>query len=168
MSRRRPHPRPVSSLGDPWVDPATIPELREILRRRLLSKVRIFEGWCDQGDRLLQVVKVGGRPLALALRALHTTAFQVGSPGPRQHLEHRIPGQAMWLDLDWKLYYVPFAPPAAGESKQIYPIRLGAQCAHQRLSVPADWLREQVSAGVAKRIITNATRFEMGTRYRGE
>jgi hypothetical protein len=44
----------VSGLREPWVDPASIPELAEIVRRRLLSKVRIFEGWCENGDRLLQ------------------------------------------------------------------------------------------------------------------
>ena len=34
-----------------------------------LSKVRIFEGWCENGDRLLQVVRVQGRPLALVQAA---------------------------------------------------------------------------------------------------
>jgi hypothetical protein len=157
------------TLPEPFVDLATVPELRTILDRGLLSKVRIFEAWCEQGDRLFQVVKIRGRPLAFARIRRDSITL---SPNPAFHgqrrLGHRKDRQAMWLDLHWKLYYVPFEPPAAGESKQIYPIRLSAQCQHERLSVPADWLREQVRAGVAKRIITNATRFEMGTRYRGE
>jgi hypothetical protein len=48
------------------------------------------------------------------------------------------------------------------------PYRLSAECKHQRLSVPGDWLREQLEKGVTKRIIDNATRFEIGTRPRGE
>ena len=75
------------NLADPRVDPASIPELAEILRRGLLSKVRIFEVRCEKSDRLVQVVKVHGRPLALA-EAMSVAA----TPNPRRArpaLEHR-------------------------------------------------------------------------------
>jgi hypothetical protein len=98
----------VTSLGGPWVDPASIPELAEILRRRLLSKVRIFEGWCQDGDRLLQVIKVQRRPLALAQRMIvastssPTPAFQRGT-----RAAHRAGYEAAWLDLSHDVYFVP-------------------------------------------------------------
>lgn len=89
----------MTSLGEPWVDPASIPELAEILRRRLLSKVRIFEGWCENGDRLLQVIKVQRRPLALAQRMIRTGP--TGSPNPAfrrdPRLAHRADYEAAWL-----------------------------------------------------------------------
>ena len=34
----------MTGLREPWVDPASIPELAAILRRDWLSKVRIYEG----------------------------------------------------------------------------------------------------------------------------
>jgi hypothetical protein len=74
----------------------------------------------------------------------------------------------MWLDLDWLAYYLPHDEPRDGESVEIHPYRLSAQCQHERLSVPGDWLKRQVLDGVRKRIITNATRWEMGTRFRGD
>jgi hypothetical protein len=153
----------------PLVDPASIPELAEILRRRLLSKVRIFEGWCQNGDRLLQVVMVQGRPLALAPRMIKTSnaspnpAFQRGT-----HAAHRSKFNAAWLDLNWDAYYLPHAPPEPGQSLRVVPYRLSAQCQHERLAVPLDWLREQVNAGVAKQIITDTIRWQMGARPRGE
>jgi hypothetical protein len=52
----------VISWVQPWVDPASIPPLAEILHRGLLSKVRIFEGWCENGDRLLQMIKNAEAP----------------------------------------------------------------------------------------------------------
>src|SRR5688572_18818001 len=96
----------MSEPQAPWVDPASIPELAEILRRRLLSKVRIFEGWCENGDRLLQVIKVQRRPLALAeAMAISST----GSPNPAfrrgAHADHRSHLEAAWLDLSWDAYF---------------------------------------------------------------
>ena len=80
----------MTGLREPWVDPASIPELAAILRRNWLSKVRIYEGWCENGDRLLQVVKVQGRPLALARTAARAST---GSPNPAfrraAHWDHR-------------------------------------------------------------------------------
>jgi hypothetical protein len=159
----------VTNLGGPWVDPASIPELAEILRRQLLSKVRIFEGWCENGDRLLQVVKVHKRPLALAQRMVKTST---GSPNPAfrrsPHAAHRSHYEAAWLDLNWDAYYAPHDPPRPGQSLVLQPYLLSAQCQHERLPVPLDWLREQVETGVSRRVITQAVRFEMGTRYRGK
>jgi hypothetical protein len=159
----------VTGLGEPWVDPASIPELAEILRRRLLSKVRIFEGWCENGDRLLQVIKVQRRPLALAQRMIRTAT---ASPNPTfrraPRPAHRADYEAAWLDLNWDAYYMPHDPPAPGQSVILQPYLLSAQCQHERLPVPLDWLREQVKAGVSKRVITQAVRFEMGTRFRGQ
>jgi hypothetical protein len=143
----------------PWAaDLTNIPELHEILRRRLLSKIRIFEGWCEKGDRLFQVVEVHGRPLALA-KAMSVAA--TGSPGRAEHSEHRANYQAAWLDLSWDAY-------VARISGRVTPYLLNAQCQHEHLPVPLDWLREQVSAGVSKCVITPAVRLEMGRRRRGE
>jgi hypothetical protein len=159
----------VTGLGDPWVDPASIPELAEILRRRLLSKVRIFEGWCENGDRLLQVIKVQGRPLALAQRMIKTST---ASPNPAfrrgTRAAHRADYEAAWLDLDWGAYYMPHDQPGPDQTVVRHPYLLSAQCQHERLPVPLDWLREQVKAGISKHLITQATRFEMGTRPRGQ
>jgi hypothetical protein len=158
----------VTGLGEPWVDPTNIPELTEILRRRLLSKVRIFEARCEKSDRLFQVVKVQGRPLALAqAMAISST----GSPNPAArrsaHADHRSYWQAAWLDLSWDSYYLPHDPPEPGQTVIRQPYLLSAQCLHEQLPVPLDWLREQVNAGIRKRVITNETRFEMGVRFRG-
>jgi hypothetical protein len=157
----------MSEPQPPWVDPASIPELVEILRRKWLSKVRIYEGWCENGDRLLQVIKVQGRDLALARTAARTAT---GSPNPAfrrgAHWDHRSYWQAAWLDLSWDAYYMPHDPPEPGQSVALQPYLLSAQCQHEWLSVPLDWLRDQVNTGVAKRVITPAVRFEMGTRPR--
>jgi hypothetical protein len=159
----------VTGLCEPRVDPASIPELAEILRRRMLSKVRIFEGWCENGDRLLQVIKVQGRPLALAQRMILASTE---SPNPAfrrgTRAAHRADYEAAWLDLNWDAYYAPHGPPAPDRSVVLRPYLLSAQCQHDRLPVPLDWLREQVNAGISKRVITQAVRFEMGTRYRGQ
>jgi hypothetical protein len=105
----------VTGLREPWVDPATIPELAEILRRKWLSKVRIYEGWCENGDRLLQVIKVRGRPLALGQAAARAST---GSPNPAArrsaHWDHRSNWQAAWLDLSWDAYFAPYEPPRVG------------------------------------------------------
>jgi hypothetical protein len=155
------------ALGDPWADPATIPELQVIIRRRLLSKVRIYEGWCENGDRLLQVIKVNGRPLMLTRSML-----KVGGGGATR-LAHRSTGQAMWLDLPIDTYIGsrrPLSHDATGrlETEQVSFLRISAQCAHERISIPADWLIRELEKGVTKRIITETTRMEMGTRSRGK
>ena len=43
------------------IDPATIPELGVILRTNELGKVRVLDVVCDQGHRLVQVLKIPGR-----------------------------------------------------------------------------------------------------------
>jgi hypothetical protein len=157
----------VTVASDPWVDPATVPELAEILRRKWLSKVRIYEGWCENGDRLLQVIKVQGRPLALARAAARAST---GSPNPAfrraAHWDHQAYWQAAWLDLSWDAYYLPHDPPKPGESVVLQPYVLSVQCQHENLAVPLEWLRDQVNGGVSKRVITSAVRFEMGTSPR--
>jgi hypothetical protein len=163
----------MSEPQPPWVDPASIPELAEILRRRLLSKVRIFEGWCENGDRLFQVVKVHGRPLALA-ETMSVAA--TGSPNPDYrrgtHSAHRSHYEAAWLDLSWNAYFAPIMlPPEESPGARqwvLTPYLLSAQCQHESLPVPLDWLREQVNAGVSKRVITQTVRFEMGARRRSQ
>ena len=169
----------MTNLAEPWVDPAAIPELAEILRRGLLSTVRSFEGWCENGDRLLQVVKVHGRPLALA-KAM--SVAPTASPNPRraEHSEHRSHYQAAWLDLSWDAYVAHiWVPPeesrllvtqqtSSGPGQWVLkPYLLTAQCRHGSLPVPLDWLREQVEAGVSKRVITQAVRLELVTRRGG-
>jgi hypothetical protein len=153
------------ALGDPWADPSTIPELQVIIRRRLLSKVRIYEGWCENGDRLLQVIKVNGRPLVLARSML-----KVGGGGSTR-LAHRNTGQAMWLDLPIDTYIGsrhPLSLDTTGRIEEVSFLRIGAQCAHERISIPADWLIRELRQGVSKPIITEATRMEMGARSRGK
>jgi hypothetical protein len=157
-------------MVDPFVDPSSIPQLREILRLRLLAKVRTFEAFCEKEDRLFQVVTIGGRPLALGRTMVMMSSV---SPNPAfsngTHAEHRSRWQAAWLDLHPDAYYLPYdRPTEPGQSVVLQPYLLSVECQHEHLSVPLDWLREQVSSGVTKRVITQATRFEMGTRYRGE
>jgi hypothetical protein len=158
-------------VDEPFVKTESIPELQMIMQRGWMSKVRIFDGWCEYGDRLFQVVKVQNRPLALARRAIVTST---ASPNPAYrrppHTAHRAAWNAMWLDLDPLAYYRQHETPDLGELgiHILTPYRLSAECQHQRLSVPGDWLREQVDKGIESRIIDNATRFEMGTRQRSE
>jgi hypothetical protein len=145
----------VGSLQPPWVDQSTIPELREIRRLGLLARVRIFEARCQNGDRLLDVIRVNGRPLALGWQAIGAAVVvDALEGGPRQY--HRVPLLAIWLDVDRML------DP---------PIRLWfpTQCQHESVQVPADWLRGQVEAGLRKRVVVidDAARREMGTRARG-
>jgi hypothetical protein len=140
---------------DPWVKPANIPELYEILRRGLLGKVRIFELRCENNDRLLQVLQINRRPLAITKAGLKHSTFQVGVGNTGTRLAHRGTVQALWLDLPIEAYRGP-----SGGYRT-------AECAHERVSVPADWLITQLQAGGKKRIITDATRWEMGSRPRG-
>jgi hypothetical protein len=135
-----------------------------------LSKVRIFEGWCENGDRLLQVIKVNGRPLALARSMLRIGATQVGG-GHTTRLAHRGAGEAMWLDLPIDTYIGhsrPLSLDPTGRAREVFFLRIGAQCRHERLSIPANWLIRELQAGTTKRIITNRIRMEMGARPRGE
>jgi hypothetical protein len=142
---------------DPWVRPATIPELYEILRRGLLTKVRMFELRCENDDRLLQVLQINRRPLAITKAGLKVSGRKVGGGPTGTRLEHRGTMQALWLDLPIEAY--------RGSSGGYR--RLTAECAHERLSVPPDWLIAQLQSGRKKRIITDATRWEMGSRLRG-
>ena len=149
------------ALGDPWADPSTIPELQTIIRRRLLSKVRIFESWCENGDRLLQVIKVNGRPLALARGML-----KVGGASTR--LAHRGTGQAMWMDLPIDTYIssrrlLSLEPTCRTE--QVFFMRISAHCAHERISIPADWL--PIAGGDQESDPHRRTRWEMVARPRG-
>jgi hypothetical protein len=158
-------------VDEPFVRPESIPELQTIMQLGLTSKVRVFDGRCEDGDLLFQVVKVHKRPLALARCAIVTST---ASPNPAfrrpTHTAHRAVWNAMWLDLDPLAYYQQHEPSELGELgiRVLMPYRLSAECKHQRLSVPGDWLREQLEKGVTKRIIDNATRFEIGTWPRGE
>jgi hypothetical protein len=158
----------MSEAPQPWVDPANIPELMEILRRRLLSKVRIFEARCEKSDRLFQVVEVQGRPLALAQRMIRRGPTDSPNPAFRRDpgLAHRADYEAAWLDLSWDSYYLAHDPPEPDQPVIRQPYLLSAQCLHERLPVPLDWLREQVNAGIRKRVITDETRLEMGVRFR--
>jgi hypothetical protein len=154
------------TFDDPWVKPAEIPELYQILRHGLLSKVRVFEVRCENNDRLLQVLQINRRPLAITKAGLRvgTTKAGVGHTGTR--LEHRGTMQALWLDLPIEAYI--------GSRRRLDPKtwevsfrRLTAECAHERVSIPANWLIHQVQAGTKKVILTDTTRLEMGSRPRG-
>jgi len=63
----------------------------------------------------------------------------------------------MWLDLAPRDYH-----------GQPDPLVLGAECAHESDPIPGWWLREQIEAGVTKRVIDAATRAEMAVSPRGE
>jgi hypothetical protein len=150
------------SPGDPWVKPADIPELYEILRRGLLSKVLAFELRCENNDRLLQVLQVNRRPLAITKAGL-----KVGGNGGTR-LEHRGTIQALWLDLPIEAYITSSRNlDPDGRSREVFLRRLTAECAHERVSIPADWLIQQIQTGAKKVILTEATRMEMGSRPRG-
>jgi hypothetical protein len=153
----------TDDLSEPWVYLSTIPELETILRRGLLSKVRIFEAWCEKGDRLAQVIRVGGRPLALTGRLLGPMGImQAGAPS-RTKLWARVPRHGMWLDMNPGLYYVPTEPPTPDASSwEVHPLRISGQCQHENVSIPTDWLRTQVEKDVRKRVIGAAARREMG------
>ena len=101
-----------------------------------------------EGDRLLQVITVKGRPLALARAAALASTGSPIRPSRRGHLDHRGYWQAAWLDLSGDAYYLPHDPPKPGESVVLQPYLLSAQCQHERLAVPFRWLREQVEVGV--------------------
>src|SRR5262249_33644894 len=153
---------PAVTLPEPYMDPATIPEFRTVLERRLLSKVRIFEAWCENGDRLCQVLKIQRRPLAVARSRRDSVTLSANPALNLQHsLGHREHWQGMWLDLDWRAYYLP----RDEESDVLRPIRLSTQCQHERLLIWGDWLRQQVLDGVRKYVITDATRLKAGQRY---
>jgi hypothetical protein len=151
------------SLSDPSARLADIPELHEILRRGLLSKVRVFEIRCETNDRLLQVLQINRRPLAITKAGLKVS---VGNRGTS--LEHRGTLQALWLDLPIETYISSSRNlDSDGRSRQVFFRRLSAECAHERVSIPADWLIHQIQAGTRKVILTDATRMEMGSRPRG-
>jgi hypothetical protein len=136
----------TAALGDPWADPANIPELHEILRHRLLSKVRIFEIRCKESDRLAQVLRINGRPLALTQRGLKVGTTQVGVGHTGTRLKHRGTHEAMWLDLAPEVYRLTV-------EKTTIVLRIAAQCAHERVSLPADWLIHELKAGTNKIIL---------------
>jgi hypothetical protein len=137
----------VIGLGDPWVDPASIPELAEILRRQMLNKVRILEIRCEKSDRLVQVLRVNGRPLALTQRSLMVGGIQAGVGPTPTRLAHREIHEAMWLDLPPDVYRVTHAKTTIGV------LRIAAQCVHGRTSIPADWLIHELEAGTKKIIL---------------
>jgi hypothetical protein len=152
---------------DPWVRPANIPELYEILRRGLISEVRIFELRCENSDRLLQVLHVNRRPLAITKAGLKAGGFQVGVGNTGTRLEHRGAMQALWLDLPIEAY-IGSKRPLGPKTWEVSFRRLTAECAHERVPVPADWLIQQMRAGTKKAILTDTTRMEMGARPRGK
>jgi hypothetical protein len=156
----------VTDLPQPMVYLSEIPELQTILRRGLLSKVRIFEAWCESTknrDRLAQVLKVGGRPLAFARELRGTGMMQVGAPSRYKMRNVTPPRYGMWLDMDPGIYYVPREPPTPGATSwEVHPLRIGGQCRHEHVSIPADWLREQIEMGVRKRVIDAKARREIG------
>ena len=136
------------------VHPAAVPELWPILRSGLRSKVRLFDLWCPKGDRLIDVLKVAGRPLAISQsdRLNHIVHTDDGNE-PRWHVEggrfeRRWGGRnidvGMWLD---GVVALPGLP---------------CSCTHQRVQVPGEWLRRQLAEGVRKRVLDQATRAELG------
>jgi hypothetical protein len=123
----------------------------------------MFELRCQNDDRLLQVLQINRRPLAITKAGL-----RVGGNGGTR-LEHRGTLQALWLDLPIEAYISSSRNlDPDGRSRQVGYRRLTAECAHERVSIPADWLIAQLQVGAKKRIITDATRMEMGSRPRGE
>jgi hypothetical protein len=113
---------------DPWVKPANIPELYEILRRGRLSKVRIFELRCGNSDRLLQVLKIKGRPLAITKAGLRVGTVRAGVGHTGTRLSHRGTVQALWLDLPIDAY-IGSRRPLVPKTWQVSFRRLTAECA---------------------------------------
>ena len=144
-----------SASNDPqFVHPAEVPELAPILRAGLRSKVRLFDLWCPKGDRLIEVLRVAGRPLAISRSdRLHHIVHLDDGQELRWHVEggrfeRRWGGResdvGMWVDD------VAVLPP------------LPCSCAHERIPVPGEWLRRQLTEGVRKRVLDQATRAELG------
>jgi hypothetical protein len=137
----------------PFVSPAGVPELAPIIRAGLRSKVRLFDLWCTKGDRVLEVLHVAGRPIAISRsdRLRHVVHVDDGHE-QRWYVEGGFDGRwggrntdvSMWVD---GLAVLPSLP---------------CSCAHERISVRGEWLRRQLAEGVRKRVLDQATRAEIG------
>ena len=149
-----------------FVDPATVPELATILRAKLRAKVRLFDAFCEQGDRLVEVLRVRGRPLAITRMATTLISVQDGAPElTRTRTRHRAGHHGMWLDLPPEAYYAPLDRPLqVGESVERIPHLLHPECQHENVPVPGWWLRHQISSQVRRRLIDASARQEMGVR----
>jgi len=135
----------VSEADERLVIPAEVPELWPILRAGLRSRVRLFDLWCPKGDRLIEVLKVAGRPLAISDHGRLRNEVRVSGESRRQRVSRwgrRELNAGLWVDGDEVL------PP--------FP----CSCSHQRLSVPGEWLRAQLVDGVRRRVFDQATRAE--------
>lgn len=162
----------MDSSSDPRVDPETVPELASIERARLQSKVRIFELLCEprdpseRSDRVVDVLRVAGRPLALTRgRPLTATGFWLDDAdelaGIRYARGRRKARRGMWLDLPAEVYLLPPEGSLNVAGRPPGPVLLYGGCAHKRADVPGWWLRQQIAAGVPKRILDPTTRAEI-------
>jgi hypothetical protein len=120
------------------VDPASLPTLAAVLRARLLSRVRIFEVFCESGrHRCLQVLTIDQRPFALGVARRQRSAIPELGDNQRESA-----ATAVWLDT---------APAVA-------LVAVECRCRWDRVTV--GWLREQIAAGRRRRVLDAATRRE--------
>jgi hypothetical protein len=138
-----------------YVNLASIPELQTILRRGLLSKARIFEAACERGHRLVPVVRIKGRPLALGTTTPRRLRGEPG-PGSRWPPAHRASRDGLWLDRPDTIVTDTDGRYIRTIDSEIFT------CEDESAEIPFWWLREQIAAGRRRRVIDEATRREMG------
>ena len=141
-----------------YVRPEMIPELAAVLRAGLLSKVRLFEAVCERGHRFVQVLRIAGRPLALATS---TPIRQKPGVGPHWAPVHRGHWYGLWLDA-------PDIIVTLEDGRREYRNRFEASCQDEWVLIPTPWLRDQIAAGHRRRVIDEATRREMVVPPKGE
>jgi hypothetical protein len=146
------------------VDPVTLPELVEIRRRGWEAKVRMFDVACDGYHRVVEVLKVNRRPLALGI----DTTFWHHWPGGSEHGWRWLPSAdgwspdyrgrelGLWLDVPYEVVSLVTGQPVYNR----YTFRCAKRHCSQEIWLP--WLREQVVSGQRRRvIITDETRYAM-------
>ena len=146
------------------VDPDTLPELVEIRRRGWQAKVRIFDVACDGYHRLVDVLEVNQRPLALGIDTTffhHWPAvserFWLSVPSERGWVRNRR-GRwlGLWLDVPYEV--VSVVTGLAVQNR--YTFTCAKRHCSEQFLLP--WLRDQVESGQRDRVIINdAMRYAM-------
>ena len=136
-------------MSESWVaDLETLPSLAAVLRAGLLSRVRVFDVFCDaESHRCVDVLIIDRRPLAPGKQRTQGATVVVGAEG-RTFSRHRGRTLGVWLD-------------------QAQPrVPVGAECRCGDQLVTAGWLNEQLAAGRRRRVLDTATRQEILERGR--